>query len=147
MILGRADDLPDVERRPGYATADFSHVRFFISGGAPCPVPLINAWRAEKGVVFRQGYGLTEVGPNCFSMTDDESVPKTGSVGKPIFHSEMRLVAPDEPMCRSARWANCSSAGPTSAPAIGETRGHGHVAARWLVLHRRHGPARRGRLL
>ncbi len=79
---------------PGFAAADFSAVHFFISGGAPLPVPLVQAWRAQQPVVFRQGYGLTEVGPNCFSMTDDESFQKTGSVGKPIFHSQMRLVDP-----------------------------------------------------
>ena len=50
------------------------------------------AWREAKAVVFRQGYGLTEVGPNCFSMTDEQSVVKSGSVGKPIFHSQMRVV-------------------------------------------------------
>ncbi len=77
---------------PNFDDLDFSHVHFFISGGAPCPVPLMEAWRQKKGVVFRQGYGLTEVGPNCFSMTDEESVPKSGSVGKPVFHSQMRLV-------------------------------------------------------
>ena len=75
--------------------ADFSGVHFFISGGAPCPPPLMNAWREKKGIIFRQGYGLTEVGANCFSMTDEDSVPKTGSVGKPIFHSEMRVVDPE----------------------------------------------------
>lgn len=75
--------------------ADFSQVHFFISGGAPCPPQLMNAWREKKGIIFRQGYGLTEVGPNCFSMTDEDSVPKTGSVGKPIFHSEMRIVDPE----------------------------------------------------
>jgi fatty-acyl-CoA synthase len=75
--------------------ADFSRVHFFISGGAPCPPPLMNAWREKKGVIFRQGYGLTEVGANCFSMTDEDSVPKTGSVGKPIFHSQMRVVDPE----------------------------------------------------
>jgi fatty-acyl-CoA synthase len=75
-----------------YKHADFRHIRFFISGGAPCPPQLMASWRAEKGIVFRQGYGLTEVGTNCFSMTDEESVAKTGTVGKPIFHSEMRLV-------------------------------------------------------
>ena len=32
----------------------------------------------RKTVVFRQGYGLTEVGPNCFSMTDAELFRKTG---------------------------------------------------------------------
>jgi fatty-acyl-CoA synthase len=79
---------------PGFARADFSAVHFFISGGAPLPVPLVEAWRARQPVVLRQGYGLTEVGPNCFSMTDDESFVKTGSVGKPIFHSQMRLVDP-----------------------------------------------------
>ncbi len=80
---------------PLFAGADFSRVRFFISGGAPCPVSLIKAWREAKGVVFRQGYGLTEAGPNCFSMTDAESELKAGSVGKPVFHSEMRLVDGD----------------------------------------------------
>lgn len=77
---------------PNFDDLDFSHVHFFISGGAPCPISLMDEWRNRKGVVFRQGYGLTEVGPNCFSMTDEESFLKAGSVGKPIFHSRMRLV-------------------------------------------------------
>ena len=77
-----------------FKEADFSRVRFFINGGAKIPVPLMQAWIDAKGGVFRQGYGLTEVGPNCFSMTDEESVKKIGAVGKPIFHSQMRLVDP-----------------------------------------------------
>jgi fatty-acyl-CoA synthase len=114
IILGRAFDVQETLRviieekctvilgvptifqmwmdTPGFDDLDFGHVHFFISGGAPCPPTLMQAWRERKGVVFRQGYGLTEVGANCFSMTDEESVPKTGSVGKPIFHSQMRLV-------------------------------------------------------
>jgi fatty-acyl-CoA synthase len=80
---------------PYFAEADFSHVHFFISGGAPCPPKLMQAWREKKGIIFRQGYGLTEVGVNCFSMTDEDSVPKTGSVGKPIFHSQMRIADPE----------------------------------------------------
>ena len=80
---------------PQFENADFSHVRFFISGGAPCPPPLIKAWSEKKGVVMRQGYGLTEVGVNCFSMTDEDALAKLGSVGKPIFHSDMRLVDAD----------------------------------------------------
>jgi len=95
VILGVPTLFKLWRETPEYAAADFSHVHYFISGGAPCPVELIDAWRAEKGVIFRQGYGLTEVGPNCFSMTDEESAVKTGSVGKPIFHSRMRLVDPD----------------------------------------------------
>lgn len=79
---------------PYFKQADFAHVRFWINGGAAMPVPLMEAWLKAKGGVFRQGYGLTEVGPNCFSMTDAESVRKRGSLGKPIFHSRMRLVEP-----------------------------------------------------
>ncbi len=78
-----------------FEQADFSKVHFFISGGAPCPPKLMHQWREKKGIIFRQGYGLTEVGANCFSMTDEDSVPKTGAVGKPIFHSKMRVVDPE----------------------------------------------------
>lgn len=77
---------------PKFAETSFDHIHFFISGGAPCPPPLIEAWNKAKGINVRQGYGLTEVGVNCFSMTDEEAFRKRGSVGKPIFHSEMRLV-------------------------------------------------------
>jgi fatty-acyl-CoA synthase len=80
---------------PQFEKADFRHVHFFISGGAPCPPSLIQAWSEKKGIVMRQGYGLTEVGVNCFSMTDEDALQKMGSVGKPIFHSEMRLVDAD----------------------------------------------------
>jgi fatty-acyl-CoA synthase len=78
-----------------FTAADFSSVRFFISGGAACPTQLMETWRSQKGVVFRQGFGMTEVGVNCFSMTDEDSVLKSGSVGKPIFHSQARIVDPE----------------------------------------------------
>lgn len=80
---------------PRFEDADFSYVHFFISGGAPCPPTLIEAWSKAKGVIMRQGYGLTEVGVNCFSMTDEDALRKMGSVGKPIFHSQMRLADVD----------------------------------------------------
>ena len=95
VVLGVPTIFRLFMNHPGFPEADFRHVRFFISGGAPLPPELVQEWLALKGGVFRQGYGLTEVGANCFSMTDAESVPKLGSVGKPIFHSKMRLVNPD----------------------------------------------------
>lgn len=94
-ILGVPTLFQVWQNHPAYAQADFGRVRFFINGGAPCPPAVMEHWRASKGVTFRQGYGLTEVGTNCFSMTDEESVPKTGSVGKPIFHMRARLIDPE----------------------------------------------------
>jgi fatty-acyl-CoA synthase len=95
VILGVPTIYQMWMKSPPFSTADFSRVRWFISGGAPCPEAIMSLWREEKGVVFRQGYGLTEVGPNCFSMTDAQSLTKSGSVGKPMFHSEMRIVDQD----------------------------------------------------
>ena len=78
-----------------FKEADLSNMNYFIVGGAPIPKPLMESWIKEKNIVFRQGYGLTEVGPNCFSMTNDEAKLKIGSIGKPIFHSDIRVVDKD----------------------------------------------------
>jgi len=94
VILGVPTLFQMWRESEAYNDADFSRVHFFINGGAAIPLDLMRAWRDEKGVVFRQGYGLTEVGPNCFTMTDEDSARISGSVGKPVFHSRMRLVDP-----------------------------------------------------
>jgi fatty-acyl-CoA synthase len=75
---------------PEFATADLSHVRWFISGGAPLPQFVIDAYQ-RRGVVFKQGYGMTEVGVNCFTMTVDESFRKPGSIGRPMLFTEVEL--------------------------------------------------------
>jgi len=79
---------------PGFVNADLSHVRWFISGGAPLPHYIIAAYQA-RGIAFKQGYGLTEVGVNCFSMTIEDSVTKAGSIGKPMMYTRARLVGED----------------------------------------------------
>jgi fatty-acyl-CoA synthase len=76
---------------PEFATVDLSHVRWLISGGAPLPLYLIEAYQ-RRGVVFRQGYGLTEVGVNCFAMTNEDSVRRKGSIGTPLMFTEARLA-------------------------------------------------------
>jgi fatty-acyl-CoA synthase len=76
---------------PNFASSDLSSVRFFITGGSPCPVPLIEAY-ASRGVVFKQGYGLTEAGPNCFTLDAKDAVRKAGSVGFPNFYQEVLVV-------------------------------------------------------
>jgi fatty-acyl-CoA synthase len=79
---------------PEFATADLSHVRWFISGGAPLPLYIIEAYQ-KRGVVFKQGYGMTEVGVNCFSMTVEDSYNKAGSIGRPMAFTEVRVVGED----------------------------------------------------
>ena len=71
--------------------ADFSHVHYFISGGAPIPTPVIRMYQEEKGVYFVQGYGMTESG-RLTSLLLEDSIRKAGSVGKELFHLQLRIV-------------------------------------------------------
>jgi len=76
---------------PEFARVRLDSVRWMISGGAPLPQYIISAYQ-ERGVTFKQGYGLTEVGVNCFTMTAEESRRKIGSIGKPMLNTEVRLA-------------------------------------------------------
>ncbi len=75
---------------PDFPTADLKHVRWAISGGAPCPEPVRAAFMA-RGVRFKQGYGLTEAGVNCFAIGLDDAEARPASVGKPVLHAEAVL--------------------------------------------------------
>lgn len=100
-----------VMNHPDFAAADFSRIKFMISGGAPCPRPVYEAYWA-KGVLFKSGYGMTEVGPNCFVMPDHEVKRKAGSVGFPIFHAGMRIMAEDGRPCGPGEVGELQIAGP-----------------------------------
>jgi fatty-acyl-CoA synthase len=80
---------------PEFAGANLSSLRFCISGGSPCPMPVIEGYSA-RGLEFRQGYGLTEVGVNCFSLAPEDARRKAGSVGRPIFHSRARILGEND---------------------------------------------------
>ncbi|MEI6666792.1 MAG: AMP-binding protein [Acidobacteriota bacterium] len=94
IILGVPTIYKLLMESPEFAGADLSSVRALMSGGAPLPLYIIEAYQ-RRGIVFKQGYGLTEVGVNCFAMTIEESVRKKGSIGKPLMFTEARLMSPD----------------------------------------------------
>ncbi|GHP00018.1 acid--CoA ligase [Reticulibacter mediterranei] len=81
----------NVLEHPDFTTTDCTSVRFCVTGGSPCPLTVIQGY-AKHGLEFRQGYGLTEVGVNCFSLAPEDAVRKAGSVGRPVFHSRARIV-------------------------------------------------------
>ena len=71
--------------------ASTTSVRYAIVGGEPMPIPLIETWQA-RGIPVRQGYGLTEYGPNVFSLNEEDSVRKMGSIGFPNFYTQVKVV-------------------------------------------------------
>ena len=72
----------------GYDTRTLTTI---LCGGAPLPDPLLDAWLG-RGFAFRQGFGMTEVGPNCFSLPAWKVGQKRGSVGQPVLHAAARIV-------------------------------------------------------
>jgi fatty-acyl-CoA synthase len=94
VVLGVPTIWAMLAETPEFKKADLSHVRWFISGGAPLPRHLVNVYR-ERGVVLRQGYGLTEVGVNCFAMSNEEAWDKAGSIGRPLMFTEARVIGED----------------------------------------------------
>ncbi len=80
---------------PRFAATSFRSVRFLTSGGAPLPVPVVRAYRAQHGVVFKQGFGMTEFGPGIFSMGPEFAEQKAGSIGLPNYFVDARIVDDD----------------------------------------------------
>ena len=79
---------------PQFAGANLSQVRFAISGGAPCP-PTVREPFAARGIRFKQGYGMTECGVNCFAISLDEAKQYPGAVGRPMPTLQAVIRTPD----------------------------------------------------
>lgn len=69
----------------------FRSMKVFLSGGAPCPLDIYEAFK-RKGILFKEGYGLTEAGPNNFFIDPVEALRKPGSVGKPMMFNLIKLM-------------------------------------------------------
>jgi fatty-acyl-CoA synthase len=93
QAMARVDEWP---------SADLSSVRTMICGGAPVPAQVITTYQ-ERGLIFLQGYGLTESSPSGLFLRAAES-NRVGSAGTPCFFTDVRVVdgegndvAPGEP--------------------------------------------------
>ncbi len=71
----------------GFSQTDFGSLRFMVSGGAPLPREIFERFKAEKGILLREGYGLTEIGPNNFQANGE---PET--VGHPMPFVDLKVV-------------------------------------------------------
>jgi long-chain acyl-CoA synthetase len=75
----------------GIAADAFRSVRLAVSGGAPLPVSVSEAFEARFGVPVWEGYGLTEAAP-IVSTSLVGGEPRKGSIGVPLPGVEVRLV-------------------------------------------------------
>ncbi len=94
ILFGVPTMMDMMQQAPEFTEASLRTVRYAIVGGEPMPIKLIRAWQ-EKGVPIRQGYGLTEFGPNVFSLNEEDAIRKIGSIGFPNFYIDTRIVDDD----------------------------------------------------
>ena len=66
-------------------------VRQFNSGGAPCPVEVLEQWERTIGRPLYEGYGLSETSPVTHT-TPQLARRRMGSIGLPVPDTDMRIV-------------------------------------------------------
>ena len=68
-------------------------LKYIVSAAAPID-PKVGQWFTDLGVIFLQGYGLTETCP--ISAVTPEYDTRVGSAGKVIMGGDIRVANPDE---------------------------------------------------
>ncbi len=79
---------------PRFAEADLSSLRLALSGGAPIPESLLQAW-LDRGLMIIQGYGLTESSPGATMLRAEDGVRKLGTAGTACFFTDLRVLTGD----------------------------------------------------
>ena len=69
---------------------DLSSIKTMMVGGEPIPLSLIKAYM-DRGIPIRQVFGQTETSILLW-LSEEDAVRKIGSVGKPVFHADVRVV-------------------------------------------------------
>jgi long-chain acyl-CoA synthetase len=76
---------------PRVKDSGLQDVRTFNSGGAPCPVEVMEQFETRIGRPLNEGYGLSETSPVTHS-TPHLAQRKYGSIGLPMPDTDMKIV-------------------------------------------------------
>ena len=94
LLMGVPTIFQMLADHPDFDRSDLRTVRDALCGGQALSAGLLGRY-LDRGIPLRQGFGMTEVGVNCFSMPPSRVREKLGSVGLPIHHVAARIVRPD----------------------------------------------------
>jgi len=104
-----------MQQHPDWEKTDFTRCKTILNGGASCPIPIFERFLA-KGATFKTGYGLTEAGPNTFSLPNADVQRKIGSVGFPLMHIDVRIVNSEGTECKPEEVGELLIRGPHVIP-------------------------------
>jgi len=69
------------------------NLKYIVSAAAPIDAK-VGKWVQDIGIIFLQGYGLTETAP--IAALTPENEPKVGSAGKAVICAELKIDNPNE---------------------------------------------------
>jgi len=115
IFMGVPTMLKMMADLPEFVTADLSSLKYIIVGGEAMPIPLIEKW-GKKGVPIRQGFGMTEVGPNLTSLHQDDAIRKKGSIGRPNFYVQTKILNDQNEICAAKEAGELLLKGPMVTP-------------------------------
>ena len=87
------------------AGVDTGSLRFLFTAGAAIPVETIRGFEAH-GLLLKQGFGQTETSILC-CLDGADALRKAGSVGRPVFHADFRIVRTDGIDGPVSAWCDC----------------------------------------
>jgi fatty-acyl-CoA synthase len=93
-FLGVPANYLFMSQHADFERTDFSRLVAAGVGGAPTPLPLLEAYKA-KGVALPQAFGMTETGPLVCYQDAKQAQEKVGSAGRCALHAELKIVRED----------------------------------------------------
>lgn len=81
-------------QNPEFNENKFVSTRIVMCGGAPLPISLVKQYH-EKDITLMQGFGMSEAGPSIATLYKENAIKKAGSIGRPVFHMDARIVDDD----------------------------------------------------
>lgn len=115
IFMGVPTMLGMMANEASFDGSDLSCLDYIIVGGESMPIPLIERY-ATKSVAIRQGYGMTEVGPNLTSLHQDDAIHKKGSIGRPNFYVQHRIIHESGHDCQANEAGELWLRGPMVTP-------------------------------
>lgn len=79
---------------PGFKGDELKSIKWAVSGAAPLPVSLIERMLEHIPGVITEGYGLSECSSAATINPPDREGARPGSIGLPIFDTELKVVDP-----------------------------------------------------
>jgi acyl-CoA synthetase (AMP-forming)/AMP-acid ligase II len=74
---------------------DLGSLQIVVTGGSPVPPEVLRRWMERYGVGINNTYGMTECSPViCATLPGDSVELQTETVGPPLPHIEVEIVAP-----------------------------------------------------